>query len=300
MTSPMHSPLQSPLQPVMRSPLEFRRRGGFNIASTNPSAIYDRTNLATLFQDSAGTTPVTAGSQPIGLGLDQSQGLELGPEIMTNYNFDSGGSGWNDTGSAWTFSGGKAIGTAVANNESLYQFGIITAGKWHRVVVDIESIDGDIALSLGGEYLNNNCTVGVNEYTYLATASGNANLIGTATTGNAVVNSFSVKLLAGNHQIQATAGKRPLTAGSPIYADFDAVDDDLVATFPSSLGAGCTVCRSLPGTGASITTGVTIGTTYTDNVDAHFLAIYTAAQWAALDAGQIANITALLNAKAGL
>lgn len=296
----MTNQLRSPLRSSLRSPFEHRRGGAFNPASLSPSAFYDRTVLSTLFQDSAGTTPVTAGSQLIGLGLDQSQGLELGPELMTNYSFDSGGSGWIDTGSAWSFSGGKAIGTAVANGESLYQNQIITAGEWHRVVVDIESIDGDIALSLGGVYMVENCVVGVNEYTYLATSSGNANLIGTASTGNAVVNSFSVKLLAGNHQSQATAGKRPLTAGSPIYADFDAVDDDIVTTFPTSLGAGCTVCRSLPATGASITTGVTIGTTFTDNVDAHALLIFTAAQWAALSAGDITNLTAWLNKKAGL
>jgi len=114
------------------------------------------------------------------------------------------------------------------------------------------------------------------------------------------IDNISVKLVAGNHQSQATAGKRPVTAGTPIYANFDAVDDDLVATFPASLGAGCTVCRSLPATGASITTGVTIGTTYTDNVDAHALLIYTGAQWAALDAGQIAKITTWLNGRAGL
>ena len=33
---------------------------------------YDPSDLSTLFQDSAGTTPVTADSQPVGLALDKS------------------------------------------------------------------------------------------------------------------------------------------------------------------------------------------------------------------------------------
>lgn len=34
----------------------------------------------TLFQDAAGTTPVTAPGQPVGLSLDASKGLVLGPK----------------------------------------------------------------------------------------------------------------------------------------------------------------------------------------------------------------------------
>ena len=40
---------------------------------------YDPSDLTTLFQDSAGTTPVTAVEQPVGLMLDKSKGLVLGP-----------------------------------------------------------------------------------------------------------------------------------------------------------------------------------------------------------------------------
>lgn len=76
----MHSPLQSPLQPVMRSPLEFRRRGGgggFNPVSAffgagEQGVIYDLSVMSSLFQDSAGTVPVTAVDQPVGKILDLS------------------------------------------------------------------------------------------------------------------------------------------------------------------------------------------------------------------------------------
>jgi len=73
----MHSPLQSPLQPVMRSPLEFRRRGGFDpvsalFGSGQQGVLYDPSVMASLFQDSAGTIPVTAADQTVGKMLDLS------------------------------------------------------------------------------------------------------------------------------------------------------------------------------------------------------------------------------------
>jgi len=41
-------------------------------ASSEPGAWYDPSDLTTLFQDSAGTTPVTAAGQPVGKMLDKS------------------------------------------------------------------------------------------------------------------------------------------------------------------------------------------------------------------------------------
>jgi len=295
----MQSPLQSPLQPVMRSPLEFRRRGGFNIASTNPSAIYDRTNLATLFQDSTGITPVTAGSQPIGLGLDQSQGLVLGPELVVNGDFDTDTNWTKDPG--WSISGGVAVASAAVNGTNLRQTTTAIAGKTYEITFTIVSLSaGGVYPSVGGSVGAVCTTVGTFTQRHVAGSSAGYTGLKSAGATTGTFDNISVKLLPGNHQLQNTAGKRPIADGSPIYANFDAVDDDLVATFPASLGSGCTVCRSLPGTGASITTGVTLTATFTDNVDAHALLIYTAAQWAALDAGQIAKITTWLNAKAGL
>ena len=52
------------------------RSGSFSIADlfafSEQGAWYDPSDLSTLFQDSAGTTPVTASGQPVGLMLDKS------------------------------------------------------------------------------------------------------------------------------------------------------------------------------------------------------------------------------------
>ena len=44
-------------------------------------AWYDPSDLTTMFQDSAGTMPVTADGQPVGLILDKSKGLVLGAGV---------------------------------------------------------------------------------------------------------------------------------------------------------------------------------------------------------------------------
>lgn len=55
---------------------------------------YDPSDMSTMFQDAAGTTPVTAMEQPVGLILDKSKGLVLGPELVTNGDFSNGTTGW--------------------------------------------------------------------------------------------------------------------------------------------------------------------------------------------------------------
>jgi hypothetical protein len=56
--------------------LALRRAGGFSpvslFANGEQGVFYDISDTATLFQDSAGTTPVTAVEQPVGLILDKS------------------------------------------------------------------------------------------------------------------------------------------------------------------------------------------------------------------------------------
>ena len=68
-------------------------------AAGEQGAWYDPSDLTTLFQDSAGTTPMSAvgtvADQPVGLMLDKSKGLALGAELVTNGDFSNGTTGWN-------------------------------------------------------------------------------------------------------------------------------------------------------------------------------------------------------------
>ena len=105
-------------------------------ASGEEGAWYDPSDLSTLFQDSAGTTPVTTAGQPVGLMLDKSgrgnhatqatsaarptyqhtwDGIgPLGPELITNGTFGSFAD-WTDVSSG-AASSGAAGGYLQLNN----------------------------------------------------------------------------------------------------------------------------------------------------------------------------------------
>jgi len=51
-------------------------------ASNEPGVWYDPSDISTLYQDTAGTTPVTAPAQTVALMLDKSKGLTLGSELV--------------------------------------------------------------------------------------------------------------------------------------------------------------------------------------------------------------------------
>jgi hypothetical protein len=68
----IRSPLRSPLSSALGSPFAMRRGGGASFspamlfASGELGAWYDPSDISTLFQDSAGATPVTAAGQSVG------------------------------------------------------------------------------------------------------------------------------------------------------------------------------------------------------------------------------------------
>jgi hypothetical protein len=72
-------------------------------ALAEPGVWYDPSDLTTMFQDREGTTPVTASGQFVGLRLDNSKGLVLGSELVTNGN--------NEVA---LYSGAGAIGGSIA------------------------------------------------------------------------------------------------------------------------------------------------------------------------------------------
>ena len=102
-------------------------------AAGEQGAWYDPSDYSTLFQDSAGTTPVTAVEQSVGLMLDKSQGLVLGSELVTN-----GGpgftttTGWSATNATVSASGGKLVcvktGASAAVNWAL----TTVVGTWYK------------------------------------------------------------------------------------------------------------------------------------------------------------------------
>ncbi len=105
-----------------------------------PGALYSPDDFSALFPELlAGTTPVTALGQPVGLPLDKSKGLALGPELCTDpglnnpaaWSFGGATPGWS------VFSGKAEITQTAASNRWLVNGDPLTVGKVYEVRADV-------------------------------------------------------------------------------------------------------------------------------------------------------------------
>ena len=190
-------------------------------AASEPGAWYDPSDLTTLFQDSAGTTPVTGPNQTVGLMLDKSQGLVLGSELVANGDFSGGSTGWS-VPAGWLITGGAAV--AAATNASLLGGGLTpVSGRTYLVSFDVVSYtSGTLYVTVGGNFSGNPALTGaamaVGRKSVYVT-SGSSPSRGVEFYGGtiaATIDNISVKELAGNHATQATLGQRPTYGVNPI------------------------------------------------------------------------------------
>jgi hypothetical protein len=197
--------------------------------TTVDAEVIARFPTATLYQDTAGTQPVTTPGQSVGLMLDRSRGLALGPELIINGAFDGGTTGWTVTApganTITVSSGGVRF---VANGSSDTAFlsqgwsGATAVGKTYRMTFDVlPGSTGTLKIST----LGINSTVG--EHVFPSTPgsksftliSSNVSTIGIARVvgqvADATIDNISVKELPGNHAVQATPANRPIYAIEP-------------------------------------------------------------------------------------
>ena len=224
-------------------------RGGFNpkaLFSANEQGVwYDPSDFSTLFQDAAGTTPVTAVEQPVGLMLDKSKGLVLGPELVTNGDFSNGTTGWSSDLSSLSVSSNEL---AVTNTGSVYGKGTqaitTVVGKTYKILCTARaSTASPIYLQV-----KNNITDGTNVFSADASSTTKTVIGGVfvaqSTTqyicltnnnqsgGVGYYSSVSLKELPGNYAFQTTStAYRPTLkqdAGGNYYLLFDGTNDYLV------------------------------------------------------------------------
>ncbi|MEY2909088.1 MAG: hypothetical protein RLZZ602_1611 [Pseudomonadota bacterium] len=177
-------------------------------AGFTPAALFRRgeegfyndiqTYSSTYFEDTAGTDTAEL-EDTIALILDQSQKLELGPELVNYAAFVVGNPSWTI--------GAESISAVNGVNYGTYQTTLLS-GKFYKVTVTVtaytsgtirvrlNTVDIGIALSGLGTQTAYGYSNGLNLY-----LMGDGSFTGTVT--------ISAQELSGNHITQATAGARP-------------------------------------------------------------------------------------------
>ena len=240
---------------------------------------YDPNDLTTMFQSAAGTIPVTAAGQPVGLMLDKSGRntyarqstssrrpiFEQKPIPGANFVTDSTLAEPSKWGT------GAALGVSVSgnklifNNVQAYHGSVtstlrtqLTTGKRYLLSYIISGyVSGAVrAQIVGGATIN---TASFNK-------NGRVSLAITATAGHSLIGFQSIAtgttLNISEVYLQEITGY--LAAQNHIK--YDGIDDRLITNLPAQL-TGCTVMRSVPNVGTQILTNQTVPTPYNDNID---------------------------------
>ena len=165
-----------------------------------------------LYQDSAGTIPVTAVEQPVGLMLDKSKGTLFGTEIVVNGTFNTDLSGWSVQAGGtitWTSGGMQISGSGFNAYQAItleigkkYFFQYTPVSNGTQCIVSIGSGIGATDMYSFGSITT---TTGVSFVATATTAYISIKTLGSA----AVYDNISVRYSPGNHAFQATAGNRP-------------------------------------------------------------------------------------------
>ena len=168
-------------------------------------------DTATLFQDTAGTTPVTAVEQPVGLMLDKSQGLVLGSELVTNGGPFADTTGWAADNVTLSAVGGKLRVSAASIGGFATQTITTTSGKYYKVVISgVDNVSGNSwDFGWGGVFYPpspvSTSTGGSLTLIVLASASSTEARLRTRGSASSVVDfgSISIKAIPGNHAVAA-------------------------------------------------------------------------------------------------
>lgn len=263
-------------------------------ANNEQGFAYDPNDLTTLYQDAAGTIPVTATGQPVGLMLDKSKGLTLGPELVVNGDFGQGTSGFAATGGELSIVDGKLRFTATSAGGTIFlkYYTDSSSTDFYK----LETSFTKTTISDINTYIYGNGPYWIRDKQVIAKGTASfSELFAIWFFPNAIgeyveFDFISVKKLAGNHAIQTQSAMRPLLVENPQRLDYDTADDNLITNLPTQL-TGCTVIRSVPNVGTQILTNQTILTPHNDNIDNCGLIVINRA----LTTAETAQITQLFN-----
>ena len=272
-------------------------------ANNEQGFAFDFNDLSTMYQDAAGTIPVTGVGQPVGLVLDKSKGLVLGGNLSTDPTF-SNPAQWSTNKTQETsiannkliFNNTPAFNTVVSNN-------LITTtlpGQLYKLSFVIsDRVSGSVRVQLaGGAILNTQAfsTNGVITLYVFATAAHNIIGFQSTVTGTTLkISELKLQEIPGNHATQPTSAKRPLLKSSPTQLNYDGIDDVMTVNLPAQL-TGCTLIRAIPNVGTQILTNQTISAPYSDSTTNSGLIVVNRA----LTSEETTRVTQVFNKLAGV
>lgn len=305
----------------------------FLFAAGEQGVWYDPSDMSTMFQDAAGTTPVTAVEQPVGRILDKSgrgnhatqPTATARPVLSARVNLltkteDFGDAVWTATGDgAYTVSKTATAPNGTPNDAFVITF---TAGTFAGFAQNLGGVWPSSTVALCRIHMRSplrNITVKLSCQGSDAVGALTCNLTATWQEFTVPPSDVSGKLryalicndrfLAGDvvevwhPQAETGSTSNPYqrvntatdydTAGFPHRLKFDGIDDVTNTTFAFALGSNCTVARAVVGGPLVILTGQTISTSYADTTDHAGLIIVNRA----LTPAETASLTNYLTAK---
>jgi hypothetical protein len=203
-------------------------------AAGEQGAWYDPSDMTTMFQDNIGTTPVTGTGQTVGLLLDKSKGLVLGSELVPSQDLSS--ASWVSGGAFGNYAGSTAtsdtITTTGISGGRRYRFAC-TPGQTFRMSC-VAAMIGTATAALLSFSFGNSSAVLIQEGAAASTTSTTGaalSVVAIAPASSAFCEviirangpsgsqarftNISVRELAGNHAVQATAANRPMYGVHP-------------------------------------------------------------------------------------
>lgn len=184
--------------------------------------VYDPNDLSTMYQDAAGTVPVTGVGQAVGLMLDKSKGVALGTNAALVSKLTGQGVGGLDF-------------------KTVHVSGALEKGSWYKVTINVSNYSGTGDVGITGTNTafpspniptatRSRSSNGLISFIALAQTS-NTVVLYTRSSNNADFTDITIQKISGNHAYQTTSASRPILRQNAVtganYLEFDGVDDYL-------------------------------------------------------------------------